>query len=140
MVIVSHDGPSSKTPVAFFVAFLRNRNILIQVYVLYGLDHVDPFGEGALEGFAAQDQAHSTGPFVDDGGEDGICHIGSAFAFPAAIDETYAAGVAVEHLVTGEVDGIVIGMRQFGIDQEGGLSMLSGAGATLVRWRIWFDD
>jgi len=90
--------------------FLGDGNVFVEVDVLYRPDQLDAFFEGALEGFAAHDHAHAACAFVDDGGKDGIGEIGLAFALAAAVDEAYAAAIAVDHLVTGEIDGMIVGV------------------------------
>lgn len=96
---------------------LCDGDIFIQVDVLDGLDKIDTVSEGALEGFTAQDEAHTAGAFVDDGRDDRVLFIGVAFAFSAAVDHTDAAAVAVEDLIAGEVDRVVIGVGEFRIDE-----------------------
>lgn len=109
-------------------------DILIQVYVLDGAYHLHSFVEGALEGLATQDEAHTAGAFIDDGSEDGIGHIGSAFAFAAAVDEANATIVAIDQLVTREVDRVIVGMGQPGVDQRRGLAMFGGEIAAVIGW------
>src|SRR5260370_15278648 len=74
---------------------LSNSNFRIQIYILDGLDHFHPFLEGPLEGLAAQDQAHATCALVNDGREDRVCQVGSALTFATAVDQSYAAAIAV---------------------------------------------
>jgi len=99
------------------LAVLCDRDVFVEVYVLDSLDHFHAVLEGALEGFPAEDEAHAACAFVDDGGEDGVVHVGFAFAFAAAVDQPYATVVAVDELVAGEVDGVVVGVGQLGIDE-----------------------
>jgi len=98
--------------------YLRDCNILIEINILNGLDQVEPFLKRTLEGFAANDHAHTAGAFIGNGGEDGICEIGCAMAFAAAVDEAYAAAIAIQHLIAREVDRVIIRMCQFCINKR----------------------
>ncbi len=51
-----------------------------------------------------------------------------------------AAAVAVEHLVTGQVDGVVVRVGEFAIYQRGGLAMFGSEIAAVVGWVIFVDD
>jgi hypothetical protein len=82
---------------------LRDSDVLVEINVLDSLDHIHAFFEGTLEGFAAKNETHTSGSFVDDGCEDRIFQVGVALAFAATVDKAYATVVAVEDLVTGEV-------------------------------------
>src|SRR5258708_38048797 len=95
---------------------------------------------GGLVAWGAMVGPSSTHVLLRGGGKRSLANREGVFFSPAAIDETYADVVAVEHLVTGEVDGMVIGMRQFGIDQWGGLSMFCGQVAPVVGGQLLFDD
>src|SRR5882757_669213 len=93
-----------------------------------------------LEGFAACDHAHAAGTFVYDGGEDGVCQVGSSLTFSAAVDQSYATVVAVEHLIAGEVDGVVIGMCQLGVDEGRGTAVFGREITAIVGRQFLFDD
>ena len=90
-------------------------------------NHLDHGGDGDRE-----NQAHAASAFVDDGCEDGVCQIGVAVAFAAAVDEADAAAIAIEHLVTGKIDGMIIRVGEFGIDEWRGLAMFGGEVASVV--------
>ena len=111
---------------------LCDRDVFVEIDVLNGLDEIDAFFEGALKDFAAHDHAHATGAFVGDGGIDGIELIGGSFAFAAAIDHPYATAIAVEHLVAGEVDRVVVGVCELGINERGSLAMFCSEIAAVI--------
>lgn len=92
----------------------RHRHALIQIHILHGVEELDAFFHGFLEGFAAGDEADAAGSFVDDGGADGVLEVGGAFGFAAGVEQGASAGEAVEDLVAAEVDGIGVGTVFFG--------------------------
>jgi hypothetical protein len=74
---------------------LGDRDFGAEVNVLDGVEELDAFGHGALEGFAAGDEAGAAGALVDDGGGYGVFEVvGSRCA--AAVDEAGAAAEAVD--------------------------------------------
>src|SRR5580698_7995608 len=84
-----------------------------EIDVLDGVEELDAFGHGALEGFAAGDEAGAAGAFVDYGGGYGFFEVvGSGGA--AAVDEACAAAEAVDDLIAAEIDGVVA--VEFGVD------------------------
>src|SRR5580704_15834073 len=77
-----------------------------EVDVLDRVEELDAFGHGALEGFAAGDEAGAAGALVDDRGGYGFFEVvGSGGA--AAVDEAGAAAEAVDDLVAAEVDRVI---------------------------------
>src|SRR5258708_3872341 len=84
-----------------------------KVDVLDGVEELDAFLHGALEGFAAGDEAGAAGALVEDGGGDGFLEIVGAGS-AAAVDEAGAAAEAVDDLVASEVDGMIA--VEFGVD------------------------
>src|ERR1700761_8533161 len=71
-------------------------DLFVEVDVLNPVDHGGPLGHRPLEGLAADDEAHATGPLVDDGGAHGLGQVAVALGLAARVDETDAAGVAVD--------------------------------------------
>ena len=55
---------------------------------------------GRLKRFAAADQSHPPGAFVNDRGSDRFCQIRLAAGSTARIDQPDATHVVVDHLVT----------------------------------------
>src|SRR5258708_1860011 len=84
-----------------------------EVDVLDRVQELDAFLHGALEGFAAGDEAGAAGALVEDGGGDGFLEIVGAGS-AAAVDEAGAAAEAVDDLVASEVDGMIA--VEFGVD------------------------
>src|SRR5690348_7153506 len=82
---------------------LGDGDVGAEVDVLDGGEELDAFGHGALEGFAAGDEACAAGTLVDDSSGYGVFEVvgtGSA----AAIDQARAAHEAVGDLIAAEVD------------------------------------
>src|SRR5260370_42707271 len=79
-----------------------------KVDVLDGVEELDAFLHGALEGFAAGDKARTAGALVDDGGGDGFLE-GISAGCSAAVDQAGAAHVAVGDLIAGPADGMIAG-------------------------------
>ena len=65
---------------------LSDGDFFAEVDVLDGVEEADAFFEGSLEGFASRDEAHAACAFVDDGGDDGVLEIASAFGFATTIN------------------------------------------------------
>src|SRR5258708_5147505 len=86
-----------------------------EVDVLDRVQELDAFFHGALEGFAAGDEAGAAGALVDDGGGDGFFEVVGAGS-AAAIDEAGAAHVAGGDLIAGQVDWMIA--------DEGGIDAL----------------
>src|SRR5690242_13517738 len=84
-----------------------------EVDVLDGVEELDAFGHGALERFAAGDEAGAAGTLVDDGSGYGVLEIVGAGS-AAAIDQAGTAHEAVGDLIAAEVDGMIAG--EIGID------------------------
>jgi len=79
---------------------------LIQGHILHRVQERHAILHWFLERFAAGDEAHAAGAFVDDGGCHGFGEVAFALAFTAGVDEGDAAHVVVEDLVAAEVDGV----------------------------------
>ena len=103
-----------------------------------GVEEGDAVGHGALEGFAAADEAEAAGTLVDDGGADGFGQVAGTGGGTAGVDEADAAHVAVGHLPAGEVDGMVGG--QLVVDQRVGLAEPQGGVAAVVLGELLLDD
>src|SRR5882672_11513546 len=93
-------------PGVSYPSALGDGDIGAQVNVLDGIQELHAFLHGALEGFAAGDEAGAAGALVDDGGGYGFLEIVGAGS-AAAVDEPGAAAEAVDDLVAGEVDGMI---------------------------------
>src|SRR5690242_1361641 len=92
---------------------LRDGDVGAEVNVLNGVEKLHAFAHGALERFAAGDEAGAAGAFIDDGGGDSFFEVvgtGSA----AAVDEPCAAHVAVGDLIAAKIDRMIAG--KVGID------------------------
>src|SRR5882762_3360772 len=85
---------------------LGDGDLATEVDVLDGVEKLDPFFHGALEGFAAGDEAGVAGALVDDGRGYGFFEVVCAGG-AAAVDQACAAHVAVGDLVAGQVDGMI---------------------------------
>src|SRR5690606_19090254 len=79
--------------------------VLAQVDVLDGVQQLDALGHRTLERFSTTDQAHAPRAFVHDGRGHCVSEVVLARR-STAVDESDATSVAVEHLVTTEVDGM----------------------------------
>ena len=134
MVLCPHNGFTSEA--------LRYRYVGAQVDVLDGVEELDAFGHGALEGFAAGDQAGAAGALVDDGGGDGFFEVvGPGGA--AAVDEAGAAAEAVDDLVAAEVDGVIA--VELGVDAlvefaVAGIAHVEGLVAAVIFGELLLDD
>src|SRR6202008_558656 len=82
---------------------LSDGDVGAEVDVLNGVEELDAFFHGALESFAAGDEAGAARALVDDGGGDGFFEVVGAGS-AAAVYEARAAHVAVGDLVAGQVD------------------------------------
>ena len=87
---------------------------LIEVDVLYSVQNLNTLLHRALEGLASRDEAHATRTLVDNCRAYRVLHIAGTFGLTARVDQSGAAHVAIEHLVTAEVDRMLGG--QFGIN------------------------
>jgi hypothetical protein len=109
---------------------------------LDGVQEFYAFGHGALEGFAAADEAGAAGALVDDGGGDGVFEIvgtGSA----AGIDEAGAAHEAVGNLIAGEIDRVIAG--EVGVNTlveltVAGVAHVEGRVAAVIFGKLLLDD
>src|SRR5258708_26113634 len=108
----SKSGEAS-SPLHEKAATLGDGDVGAEVDVLDGVEELDAFFHGALEGFAAGDEAGAAGALVDDGGGYGFFEIVGAGS-AAAVDQTRPAPLAVGHLVAAQVDRVVA--REFGVD------------------------
>src|SRR5258708_11834543 len=77
-----------------------------KVDILDGVKELDAFLHGALEGFAAGDEAGAAGALVDDGGGDGFLEIVGAGSASAVYDAG-AAAEAADDLVATEDAGVI---------------------------------
>src|SRR5580692_1002994 len=75
-------------------------DVFAQVDVLNGVEELHAVGHGALEGFAAADEAGASGALVDYGGGYSVFEIVSAGS-AAGIDEAGSAHEAVGDLIAG---------------------------------------
>ena len=92
---------------------LRDVDVTVSIYVLNGVKKGDAILQWALEGFASQDQTHSTGAFVDYRCSN---RLGKVVRTRCAtgVNQTRAAHVTVHDLVAGQVDRVLAG--QFRVD------------------------
>src|SRR4030095_13868312 len=79
-----------------------------EVDILNGIQKLNAFVHGALEGLPAGDETGASCALVDDGGGHSffevVCSRGAA-----RVDEAGAAHVAVGHLIAAEVDRMIAG-------------------------------
>jgi hypothetical protein len=113
-----------------------------KVDVLDGVEELDAFLHGALEGFAAGDEAGAAGALVDHSGGYGFFEVVCA-GRAAAIDQACAAHVAVGHLVARQVDGMVAG--EIGVDAlvefaVAGITHVEGLVAAVIFRELLLDD
>src|SRR6202020_196632 len=101
-----------------------DRDLFVQVDVLNAVDEGGALGQRALEGLAADNEAHAPGPLVDHRGADGLGQVAVALGLAAGVDQADAAGVAVDDLPAGEVDRVL--GRQLVVDQGGGPAEADG--------------
>src|SRR5690348_6063525 len=104
---------AQRQPTDFKLGGSGNGDVGAEVDVLDGVEELDAFGHGALERFAAGDEAGAAGTLVDDGSGYGVLEIVGAGS-AAAIDQAGTAHEAVGDLIAAEVDGMIAG--EIGID------------------------
>src|SRR3972149_8338383 len=109
---------------AFRALILRHGNSLIRVHVLNGVEQLDAFGHGSLEGFSAGNEAHAAGAFVDDRGLGRVGEVAGPGRLAAGVNQPAAAHVASHDLVPGQVDGVVAG--ELLVHELAGLSEIEG--------------
>src|SRR6202158_5811140 len=125
-----------------YPSVLGDGDIGAQVNVLDGIQELDALFHGALEGFAAGDEAGAAGTLVDDGGGYGFFEVvcaGSA----AAVDEAGAAHVAVGDLIAGQVDGMIAGQVRVDAFVElavAGIAHVEGLIAAVIFGELLLDD
>src|SRR5437660_10617821 len=136
---LSFDLPTArgwKTPV------LGDGDFGAEVDVLDRVEELDAFLHGALEGFAAGDEAGATSTLVDDGGGDGFLEvIGPGRA--TAIDQASAAHETVGHLIATEINGMVageIGVNAFVELTVAGIAHVQGLVAAVIFGEFLLDD
>src|SRR6266478_2514650 len=129
-------------PGVSYPSALGDGDIGAQVNVLDGIQELHAFLHGALEGFAAGDEAGAAGAFVDDGGGYGFFEVVGAGS-AAAVDQTCAAHVAVGDLVASQVDGMVA--AEVGVDAlvefaVAGIAHVEGLIAAVIFRELLLDD
>src|SRR6266851_1193889 len=113
-----------------------------QVDVLDGIEKLDAFLHGALEGFAAGDETGAAGALIDDGGGYGFFEVvcaGSA----AAVDQAGAAHIAVGDLIAGQVDGMIaaeVGVDAFVELAVAGIAHVQRGIAAVIFRELLLDD
>src|SRR6266852_2716875 len=138
----SNCWPARDTGDTSYPGALCDSDFGAQVDVLDGVEELDAFLHGALEGFAAGDEASAASALVDDGGGYGFFEVvGTGGA--AAVDEASAAHVAVGNLVAGQVDGMIAG--EIGVDAlvefaVAGIAHVEGLIAAVIFREFLLDD
>ncbi len=113
-----------------------------KVDVLDGVEQLDAFLHGALEGFAAGDEAGAAGAFVDHGrGYSFFEVVGAGGA--ATVDEASPAHVAIGHLVACQIDGMIAG--EIGVNAlikfaVAGITHVQGLVAAVIFGELLLDD
>src|SRR6266852_4714027 len=138
----SNCWPARDTGDTSYPGALCDSDFGAQVDVLDGVEELDAFLHGALEGFAAGDEASAASALVDDGGGYGFFEVvGTGGA--AAVDEASAAHVAVGDLIAGQVDGMIAG--EIGVDAlvefaVTGIAHVEGLIAAVILRELLLDD
>src|SRR5947209_3586453 len=136
---LSFDLPTArgwKTPV------LGDGDFGAEVDVLDGVEELDAFLHGALEGFAAGDEASAAGALVDDSSGDGFLEIvcaGSA----AAVNQASATHVAIGDLIARQIDGMIaaeVGVDAFVKFAVAGIAHVEGEVAGVIFRKLLLDD
>ena len=86
---------------------LCDRYIFAEVDILNRVQESDSFFHRPLECLPAGNQTHASGAFVDYGGLDCFGQVSCPGTGTAAVDQAGAAEVAVDNLVTGQVDRVI---------------------------------
>ncbi len=86
---------------------LRDRDRLIEVYVLDRVDNLRAIVDRSLERFATQNESLTTRALVDDGGAHRRGEVVAALGLTAGVDQANASRVTVDDLPASEIDGVV---------------------------------
>jgi hypothetical protein len=113
-----------------------------EVDVLDGVEKLDAFLHGALESFAAGDEAGAAGALVDDGSGDGFLEIVCAGS-TSAVDQARAAHVAIGNLIARQVNGMIA--AEIGVDALvkfaiAGIAHVEGLIAAVIFRELLLDD
>ena len=136
---LSFDLPTArgwKTPV------LGDGDFGAEVDVLDGVEELDAFLHGALEGFAAGDEASAAGALVDDSSGDGFLEIvcaGSA----AAVNQASATHVAIGDLIARQIDGMIaaeVGVNTLVKLAVAGIAYVESLVAAVIFRKLLLDD
>src|SRR6266446_7422820 len=98
-----------------------------EVNVLDGVEELDAFFHGALESFAAGDEAGAAGALIDDRGRHRFLEVVGAGS-ATAVDQPGSAHVTIGDLIARQVDGVIA--AEIGVDA---LVKLAVAGITHVK-------
>lgn len=117
---------------------LGDRHVVREVDVLDRAQQTDALVERALERLAAGDETGAASALVDHGGGDGLGEVRGAGRCAARVDQRCAAVVAVEQLVTGQVDRMI--GRELAVDERARLADLDRVVAAVVLRELLLDD
>ena len=130
------DGPRLENPI------LGDGDFGAEVDVLDGVEELDAFLHGALEGFAAGDEASAAGALVDDSSSDGFLEIvcaGSA----AAVNQASATHVAIGDLIARQIDGMIaaeVGVNTLVKLAVAGIAYVESLVAAVIFRKFLLDD
>src|SRR5229473_7040587 len=138
----SNCWPARDTGDTSYPGALGDGDFGAQVDVLDGIEKLDAFLHGALEGFAAGDETGAAGALIDDGGGYGFFEVVCA-GRAAAIDQAGAAHIAVGDLIAGQVDGMIAG--EIGVNAlvefaVAGIAHVEGLVAAVIFREFLLDD
>src|SRR5437762_11206338 len=130
------DGPRLENPI------LGDGDFGAEVDVLDGVEELDAFLHGALEGFAAGDEASAAIALVDDSSGDGFLEIvcaGSA----AAVNQASATHVAICDLIACQINGVIA--REISVDalvkfSVAGIAYVESLVAAVIFRKLLLDD
>src|SRR5262245_61736127 len=105
-IMSSIEARSDSYPTVRFIPGLCHRNALIQIHILDRVQNFHAICHRALEGFAARNESRPTRALIDHSCSCGLSKI-VLTGCPTAVDETHTPHVAVRHLVTAQVNGMV---------------------------------
>jgi len=124
------------------VTTLGNRYLWAEIDILDGMEELGSLFHRTLESLATGNHSRATGAFVDNGCLDGIFEVVGSRG-TARVDEAGPSHVAVDNLVTAEVDRMVGG--ELGVDPLIELAVAGIAGvesliSAIVLRKLLFDN
>ena len=96
------------------------------------------FFHRSLKRLSSGDQSHAAGALVDDGLFDGVLQIRFSFGGAAGIDQTDLSQVAIDDLITGQVDRMI--RRKFFLNELVRLAEFQCIVTAVIRRQFLFDN